>query len=273
MGCGYTLTRVAEQLADEDFVAVVRGSESQQMLSKQFKNVVRLDCTDPLALAELLRNYPEIETVIDSVPPEIKGNGSNLEVISLAENLEKVMRGTKIKRLIYLSTTGVFGVNDGSEVTEATPANPQHPRAVARLIVEQRYQAIPSLALCILRLPAIYGADRGIATALKNINFKMIADGQQWSNRIHVEDLASLLINLLNVKVLPTLLAVADDLPALQSEVVDYFCHTLDLKKPGSISLEEAKTQGMYTRLSNQRVRNTLMKKYLPVLRYPTYQS
>ena len=125
-----------------------------------------------------------------------------------------------------------------------------------------------------LRLPAIYGPDRGLLWSLRAGSYRLIGTGENWTNRIHVEDLVEVIKRCLQSKDLPPVLNVTDDHPARAKDVVDYLCSRDSLPYPQSISEEEALKGGAYTMLSNQRVRNDLMKRVLGIqLRYPSYRE
>ncbi len=67
------------------------------------------------------------------------------------------------KRLVYVSTSGVYGDCAGERVAETRPLNPQTPRARRRADAERQLEhwcAARGTALVILRAPGIYAADR-----------------------------------------------------------------------------------------------------------------
>jgi nucleoside-diphosphate-sugar epimerase len=177
---------------------------------------------------------------------------------------------------MYLSTTGVFGVRDGSVVNEDTPPRPWNPQGEARYVSELAYRE-SARAVTALRLPAIYGPDRGIHVSLRAGSYRLVDDGSSWSNRIHVDDLATVLYCAALFPLdrpLPPVLCVADDEPTQARDVVRYICEREGIPFPASISQEEVLRAGGYTMLSSQRVQNGLMKQVLGVeLQYPSFKS
>jgi nucleoside-diphosphate-sugar epimerase len=221
------------------------------------------------SIIALFDKYPHLRQIVDSVPP-LRGGGDPAAGV---KNFLSAIADIQIERVIYLSTTGVFGVRDGSVVTEETPPAPWNPQGQARLTSEQAYRAsgIPFTAF---RLPAIYGFDRGLLFSLRNGTYRMPEGGVFWSNRIHVEDLARVISAALALKDLPAVLCVADDEPARTLDVVRYVCDREGLPMPGSVSADEVLRAGAFTMVSNQRVRNDLMKRVLNLqLLYPTYRE
>ena len=95
-----------------------------------------------------------------------------------------------------------------------------------------------------------------------------------WGNRIHVDDLASVIQKAIEFpyeRPLPEVLCVSDDEPMQAREVARYICEQEGLPFPSSISEEEVLHRGGYTMLSNQRVQNARMKELLGItLQYPS---
>ena len=114
-------------------------------------------------------------------------------------------------RLVYMSTTGVYGDRAGGWVSETTPVQPTTPRAKRRVDAEQQIrQAIkrgrpggrlgrrpgrpPSLQANILRVPGIYAAERLPEERLRNGLPVAEGTGDGYTNHIHADDLARLTV-------------------------------------------------------------------------------
>ncbi len=96
------------------------------------------------------------------------------------------------QRIVYLSTTAVYGDSGGAEVDEATPPAPTQPRGRARLDAEEalmEHARGRGSEWVILRVPGIYGPGRlpldRIARRLPMLRETEAGPG----NRIHVTDL------------------------------------------------------------------------------------
>ena len=98
---------------------------------------------------------------------------------------------SEARAVSYLSTTGVYEDLEG-HVDDSTPL-PATPSAkyAAILAAERQFRAVGA---AVLRAPGIYGPERGIHVRLARGDFKLSADGSRYSSRIHVEDLAELLL-------------------------------------------------------------------------------
>ncbi len=269
LGGGYTLQRVAERLPPETFVITSRDKERCDRWRRQGWNAYQVSLDDLESLKRLFDTYPEIDTLVDSVPP-LHGVG---EPSMGVRNVVAALSGHKVKRILYLSTTGVFGRRDGSVVDEETVPAPWNAQGEARWRSECAYRE-SACEVTAFRLPAIYGPDRGVAISLRNGTYRLIGDGEIWTNRIHVEDLATAIELALRSQHLPEVLCISDDCPAQAKEVVEYVCSREGLPWPSSISEDDALRRGAYTMLSNQRVRNDRMKAVLGIsLRYPSYRE
>jgi nucleoside-diphosphate-sugar epimerase len=109
-------------------------------------------------------------------------------------------------RLIYVSTTGVYGdcsqTNHQGDlwIDETRPVNPQSERAVRRVSAEQTWRdwcRRNQVALSILRVPGIYAADRLPTDRLSAGTPALLPDQDHYSNHIHADDLAAIIIRCL----------------------------------------------------------------------------
>lgn len=274
LGGGYTLQRVAALLPKGSFVITSRELSRCQEWRALGWCAESASLEDSESVERVFHKYPSIEVVVDSVPPLRSGDatrGSQAVVHGMVQS--------SVRRVIYLSTTGVFGVRDGSQVDEATPPAPWNPQGAARLACEEVYRAgaqqRPGVRSVALRLPAIYGADRGVAFSIREGTYRLIDQGEQWTNRIHVDDLARVIVACIEYRGdLPSVLCVSDDSPTRARDVATYICEREGLSLPASISSQEALARGAYTMLSNQRISNARMKATLNItLKYPSFRE
>lgn len=171
----------------------------------------------------------------------------------------------KARAVSYLSTTGVYEDLEGI-VDDATPL-PEKPSAkyAAVLAAEAAYRAVGA---AVLRSPGIYGAERGIHVRLARGDFKLSGDGSRYGSRIHVEDLAALL---LASAATPRETFVVGDLePCRQRDMVTWLCSQLNLPFPASAPLAEVHE----TLRRNRRIDSSRALSRLGVtLQYPSYRA
>lgn len=94
-------------------------------------------------------------------------------------------------RLVYVSTTGVYGDRGGDRIDETTPAAPANDRAWRRLDAERAVRAAHG---SVLRAPGIYAHDRLPLARLRSGAPALAEDDDVYSNHIHADDLARICI-------------------------------------------------------------------------------
>jgi nucleoside-diphosphate-sugar epimerase len=276
LGCGYTLSRLAEILPQGMTIATASREESCAALSARAIPVLQVDLRDSGALADAVARFPTLHTIIDSVPPLGGRPGSSDQdpLRGSREVARAIAAAPSLTRLISLSTTGVYGGRDGEWVDESSPLNAFEPRSIARVAVEEFYRTLP-IATTIFRISGIYGSDRNMLHSLRRGDLFLVNGGTRWSNRIHVDDLVEALRRaVLSTAPLPPVLNVSDDVPAPLSEVVHYLSSKYGLPPPPSVTEEEAREKRAFTFLTNQRVSNALLKRTFNLaLKYPSYRE
>lgn len=168
-------------------------------------------------------------------------------------------------RVVYLSTTGVYG--DAHFVDAGTAAAPLTERTMLRRQAEEVVLAGPWSA-CVLRPAAIYGPGRGAHESIRAGRWRVAGDGSNYTSRIHVDDLAAMAVAAV-LGELGGAWPVADDEPSTNLEITRFCCDLLGLPVPESApaaALDE-------TRRADRRVDGSEVRGRLGVtLRYPSYR-
>ena len=179
----------------------------------------------------------------------------------------------------YLSTTGVYGDHAGGWVDETTPLTPSTERGRARVKAEAAWQDLAKATgapLHIFRLAGIYGPDRGPFAKVRNGTARRIIKQGQVFSRIHVEDIAQVLLASMQAPKAGAIYNLCDDNAAPPEDVIAYAAELLGLPIPPAIKFEEADLSPMARSFyaESKRVRNTRIKEELGVtLRYPDYKT
>lgn len=100
-------------------------------------------------------------------------------------------------RLVYISTTGVYGDGGGEFFDETRPVNPANARAKRRVSAEtvlRNWARRRAGQVAILRVPGIYAEDRLPLERIKKATPALCASDDVFSNHIHAEDLAHLIM-------------------------------------------------------------------------------
>jgi len=104
-------------------------------------------------------------------------------------------RGSLPRRLIYISTSGVYGNCDGERVFEHRPTAAKNARARRRVDAERqlrRFAARNGIQLVILRAPGIYAAERLPLERIRKQTPAVVSAEDSYTNHIHADDLARL---------------------------------------------------------------------------------
>ena len=105
--------------------------------------------------------------------------------------LLEALRG-KPSRVVYMSTTGVYGDTAGDRVDESSPVHPATDRARARLDAERTVQdwaAQHGSEWVVLRVPGLYGPGRLPLERIRRAQPAIRESEAGPGNRIHVDDL------------------------------------------------------------------------------------
>lgn len=179
----------------------------------------------------------------------------------------------------YLSTTGVYGDHAGGWVDEQTPLSPSTKRGQMRVEAEAAWQDLAAetgMTLHIFRLAGIYGPGRGpFAKVRAGTARRIIKEGQVFS-RIHVEDIAQVLLASINAPRAGAIYNLCDNDPAPPEDVIAYAAELLGLPVPEAVPFETADMTPMARSFyaESKKVRNDLILSELGVtLRYPDYRT
>jgi len=218
---------------------------------------------------KLIKNLKSSNHILISVAPV---GGEDIVI----KNFKNILDNSKIKWITYLSATSVYGNHNGDWVDENSKTNPTSTNGIARLSAEKSWLNLAernNLPLQILRLSGIYSNQNNILTRLKEGNTKIINKKNQFSSRIHVEDIANILFKSLQNFKAKEIYNVSDDKPASTEEVILYGSKLLNTKKPETVELTSVKSEMVKNFYKDsKKVDNKKMKKFFNYkLKYPTY--
>ena len=274
VGCGYLGRTLSQILVDQQQpvpIGVVRSRENLQRLSMAGITPKKHDLDQPN------------DALIDSVDRDIyyfAPPGSTDDQDHRIEHFLKNCRTHLPRRLVYVSTSGVYGDCDGAWVEETRTPAPITTRAKRRLDAEQKLVQFCRQFNCeymILRVGGIYGSERLPIKRLQEIRV-VCPEEAPFSNRIHIEDLANICDVAMHSKVKNETFNVADGHP---SSMTDYFYQIADLSglpRPECVPMSEAREKlspGMFSFINeSRRLSIAKMQSLLAVkLRFPTLKS
>lgn len=213
------------------------------------------------------------QAVLHLAPPDGQG-----EQDRRTRNLLAALgQGTLPKRMVYISTSGVYGDCAGDRVDETRPVRPQTRRARLRADAEQqlrRWAARNRVKTAILRVPGIYAAERLPLDRLRAGLPAIVAAEDGYSNRIHADDLARILLAALRHARPNRVYHAADDNEMKMGDYFDAVADAHGLPRPPRLSRAEVQRRvspQMWSFMNeSRRLRNGRMKRELRVkLRHP----
>ena len=232
VGAGYTGAHVLERLPDA--IALGRSRPGDQQLD--------LDRDEHLRIA-----LPEQYAVIYSVPPadDQPGDPRLARFLALLPNPPA--------RIVYLSTTGVYGNRDGERVDEKSKPRPESARAERRLAAEQmlaEWCTGRDTTVVVLRVPGIYGPARLGTEKIRSAMPVLDENDANPGNRIHVYDLATCCIAGLSADVPDGIYNVGDGDHRSGTWFTNEVARQAGLAPPPIISFAEAQKTFSPMRLS-----------------------
>jgi nucleoside-diphosphate-sugar epimerase len=275
VGCGDVGRRLARAALGrgERVGAIVRRPESAAALTELGISAVALDLDEPVRLDPRLAAARQVYYL---APPPPDGTQDP----RLAHFLE-ALPAREGRRIVYISTTGVYGDCAGAWVDESRPADPQVDRARRRHDAEQRlrdWRTAGGGELILLRVAGIYGPDKLPLARLRQQVPMIAAADAPWTNRIHIDDLVAVCEAAMARGTDGEVYNVSDGRPGNMREYFDQVADLFQLPRAPVITLAEARrtlSPGMLSYLAeSRRLDNRKMREQLGLtLRYPNLAS
>jgi nucleoside-diphosphate-sugar epimerase len=181
-------------------------------------------------------------------------------------------------RVVYASTTGVYGDCGGVRLDETRTPRPATSRAMRRVAAERRLRratAHGALSATIARIPGIYAADRLPLARLEKRTPALVETDDVYTSHIHADDLAAILVRLATHGLPSRVIHASDDSELRMAEYFDRVADAFGLARAPRVSRADAQRQidplllsfmSESRRLSNRRLKCELRMR----LRYPT---
>ena len=279
VGCGYVGLELARQLLehDHDVVGVRRSESGQAAVSGTGAEAVAADATDPDSLADL----PDTDAVVFAASSG--GRGADAARAVYVEGLRNVIReyGARIDppdRLVYTSSTGVYGDHGGDWIDESTPLDPTTEKT--RVLAEAERIAIEEAADAdidgtVARFAGLYGPDR---YRLSRYIEGPVTEG--YLNMVHRDDAAGAVRFLLEADCArgePVI--VVDDEPVDKWAFADWLADECNVERPEKRTKAERIAAGDLSAAAERRIRtskrcsNASLRDLGYEFRFPTYRE
>jgi nucleoside-diphosphate-sugar epimerase len=265
VGCGYVGLELAAQLAERGHaVTGVRRSDAgldaveavgERIAGGGAVDAVRADATDPASLDAL----PAADAVVFAASSGGRGADAAREVY--VDGLRNVVeayaaRSSPPDRLVYTSSTGVYGDHDGEWVDEETSIDPttEKTRVLAeaeRIALETADEA--GIDGTVARFAGLYGPDR--------YRLERYVDGPVtagYLNMVHRDDAAGAIRHLLETnRARGESVVVVDDEPVDKHAFADWLADACGVPRPAKRSKAERIAAGDLSAAAERRVRTS----------------
>jgi len=197
----------------------------------------------------------------------------------LAQLRESIAGSPTLGVVAYLSTIGVYGDHRGAWIDETAPLNARSARSVRRVEAEAAWSELAQGAgktAIAFRIAGIYGPGRSaLDTVSEGTARRLIKPGQVF-NRIHRDDIASMVAAAMMGRPSYAAYNVCDDEPAPPQDVIAYAAELLGMPVPPDVPFETADVSEMTASFysENKRTSNARAKADLGWRpKYPTYRE
>jgi nucleoside-diphosphate-sugar epimerase len=278
IGCGDVARRALPQLAQRyRLYALVRSTDVTQTtdFAALGVTVIHGDLDRPATLRRLA-GFADL--VLHFAPPPERG-----KLDTRTQHLIAALQRGKIlpRRLVYISTSGVYGDCGGAWVNETRADAARTPRALRRIDAERqlrRWGRNGGPIVNILRAPGIYAAERLPVERIRRGDPVLCSEDDVYTNHIHADDLAACALAALRRGRPNRVYHASDDSVLQMAEWFDAVAAAFALAAPRRVSRAEAETQLAPLTLSfmseSRRLDNSRIKRELRVrLRYPDVSS
>jgi nucleoside-diphosphate-sugar epimerase len=278
VGCGDVGERVLRHLHGRYRVLALTSSpERRESLRALGARPLIGDLDRPETLGRLAALAPR---VLHLAPPPGRGEGDPRTVALL----RALARGGIVERLVYGSTTGVYGDAGGARFDETRAVAPSTDRARRRVSAEARlrwYGRAFGATVSLLRIPGIYALDRPGGDPRERVARGapvLRREDDVYTNHIHAEDLARACIAALHRGLPQRAVNVCDDTELLMGDYFDLVARLAGLPPPPRMTLPDARSQLTPMTLSfmseSRRLVNRRLKRELRVsLAYPDVEA
>lgn len=275
VGCGDVGLRVLRLLRGRYRVLALTSSPARRTALRDAGAVPLCgDLDQPVTLGRLAGLA---DAVLHLAPPPGDGEHDTRTRHLLAA----LARVGRVRRIVYASTSGVYGDCGGARFDETRALRPGTARAWRRADAEARlrhYGRRTGATVSLLRIPGIYAGDRAGGHPRERLQRGtpvLAAEDDVYTNHIHADDLARACVAALHRARPQRVLHVCDDSELRMGDYFDLAADLCGLPRPPRIGRADAATRLSPLQLSfmseSRRLDNRRLKTELKLrLRYPT---
>ena len=203
--------------------------------------------------AALLEAIAQAQAVLCSVPPDAQGDPA------LRQLLPALQASPALRWVGYLSSTSVYADRAGGWVDENSEADASETAGVQRRLAETQWRALADvrgIASAVFRLPGLYGPGCNALLQLAEGRARHVVRPGLVFNRLHVEDLAAVVMAAMRRPTRDGLYLPADDEPAPPQDVLAYAAQLGGFTLPPAVAWDDPAVSPTLRRFyaSNKRI-------------------
>jgi nucleoside-diphosphate-sugar epimerase len=278
VGCGDVGLRVLRLLAGRYRLLALTSSAARAPALRAAGAVPLVGNLDDAASLQRLAGLAD--AVLHLAPPP----GQGATDTRTAALLQALARQGRVRRIVYASTTGVYGDAQGARFDEVRAVAPTTDRARRRVDAEARvrwYGQAFGARVTVLRIPGIYAGDREGGHPRERLargTPVLAAADDVYTNHIHADDLARACVAALHRGLPQRVVHASDDTELKMGDYFDLAADLCGLPPPPRITRAEAAERLSPVQLSfwseSRRLDNRRLKRELRLkLRYPTVRE
>jgi nucleoside-diphosphate-sugar epimerase len=284
VGCGYVGLPLGKELGRQGHEVFGLRRSALAEAEMQAAGIVPLHAD--ITLPDSLKNLPRDFDWVVNCSASGGGGAADYREIYLAGNRNLIawLVGSTLKKFIYTSSTSVYAQNDGSLVTEKSPAEPE--ADTAKVLVETEKLLLgaahgsrgrsphqPRFPAVVLRVAGIYGPGRGhwFKQFLRG-EARIEGDGSRWLNMIHRDDLIGVIIAALRDAKPGEIFNAGDNEPVSQLNFFEWLAAELKRPMPSTVpaDIEVWRKRGV----TNKRVSNAKLRAELKYgFQFPDFRA
>lgn len=221
----------------------------------------------------LLDEIAQADAVLCSVPPDAEGDPA------LRLLLPALQASPALRWVGYLSSTSVYADRAGGWIDERSAADATEAAGVQRLLAEAQWRALAgqrSIASAVFRLPGLYGPGRNALVQLAQGRARHVVRPGQVFNRLHVDDLATVIIAAMRRPARQGLYLPSDDEPAPPQDVLAFAAKLGGFALPPAVAWDDPALSPTLRRFyeSNKRIDSRRTRTALGWQpRFPSYRE
>lgn len=193
LGLGYTGKPLSDILLEEGHDVTGTTTGVEKFDGTRWESIVREfrlgeDRLNPLLEDLGWEDGEPISLVFTAGPPRMEDLDESLKLL---RDFLGQLPEDRFRNVVYLGSTSVYGDRDGGWVDETAELDPISRSGHLKMRSEELLvEELDKIAPILVRPGGIYGPGQNSGERYLSDDYELVGDGDKWTNRIHVEDLA-----------------------------------------------------------------------------------